>query len=211
MLVNSRYDPDNVVPLHSIIIRRIRDLFHPFEVLFGTNHLLNHIDLNASLRCFSEVGVACRAKVMKTWLNGWITTHRMSEPVLRSCLLGCENQPDKVAHYVMCPRIFAATVYNIPATSANPLERIGIQHTTKESLMTCACIFSGYHGLKAHIRTLGPDVDMDYPANWCLFAQHVNAEAVECGLCNSPFSPSHFNRFLTPSADSSADASLNQS
>jgi hypothetical protein len=77
--------------------------------------------------------------------------------------------------------------------------------------MTCACIFSGYHGLKAHIRTLGPDVDMDYPANWCLFAQHVNAEAVECGLCNSLFSPSRFNSFLIQSADSSADASFNQS
>ena len=178
---------------------------------FGTDHHLNHIDLTASLKLFAEVGVACRAEVMKTWLNGWITTHRMSEPVLRSCLLGCRNQPDKVAHYVMCPRIFAATVYNIPATSADPLERIGILHTTKESLMTCACIFSGHHGLKAHIRTLGPDADMDYPANWCLFAQHVNAEAVECGLCNTLFSPSQFNSFLNLPADSSADASLNQS
>jgi len=132
-------------------------------------------------------------------------------PVLRSCFLGCQNPPDKVTHYVMCPRTFAATLFNIPTTSANPLERIGIQHTTKESLMTSACFFSGYHGLKAHIRTLGPDVDMDYPANWCLFAQHVNAEAVECGLCDMLFSALCFNSCLTLSADRSADGPINQS
>merc|ERR1712129_481930 len=149
--------------------------------------------------------------VIKTLLNGWITSHRMSEPVLHSCSLCCENQPDRLAHYVVCPRIFAASLFSIPSTSANPLERIGIQHTSKASLMTYGCIFSGYHGPKAHIRTLGPDVDMDYSANWRVFAQHVNAEAVECGLCATLFSPLYFDSFLTHSADRSADGPNNES
>ena len=56
----------------------------------------------------------------------------------------------------------------------------------------CACIFSAYHGLKAKIRALGPDSDLDYSSNWFLFAQLFKAETVKCGLRGTLLSPVKF-------------------
>ena len=101
-----------------------------------------------------------KAKVIKTWLNGWITSHRMHEDLLHECLLGCPDQADKLAHYVMCPRIYATALFFVSSTSSNPLERIGLLHPSQDSLLICACTFSAYHGLKAKIRASWPDSDL---------------------------------------------------
>ena len=123
-------------PMHAILIRRLGDMFHPFTLDFGQQP--DHIDLHAVLGLLPKIGIACRARVIKTWLNGWITSHRMHESTMHSCLLGCPDQPDKLAHYVMCSRIFAAVKFLVPATSANPLERLGLLHPTQNSLLISA-------------------------------------------------------------------------
>ena len=69
-------------------------------------------------------------------------------------------------------------------------------HPTKEHLLICACTFSAYHGLKAKISAFGPDRDLYTNKDWFLFAQHLNAEAVEFGLCDTLFSPIRFVKFF---------------
>ena len=169
-------------------------MFHPFTLEFSQQP--NHIDLHAVFGLLPKIGIACRAKVIKTWLNGWITFHRMHESTMHDCLLGFPEQPDKLTHYVMCPRIFSAASFNVRSTSADPLVRIGLLHPSKENLLICACTFSAYHGLKAKIRAFGPDRDLDSNKDWFLFAQHFNSEAVECGLCDTLFSPIRYDSFL---------------
>ena len=170
-------------------------MFLPFEVPFSVQSP-NHIDLSVCLRIAREIGAANRSKVVKTWLNGWVTSHRMHEPTLHTCLLGCADEPDALRHYVCCPRVYAAAKFVVPDTSDNPLIRIGLMYPSKLSLSICACIFSGYHGLKSTIRCNDITVDMDYFSNWCLFAQYLNAEAVGCGLCATLFAPNRFASFL---------------
>ena len=216
LLLESKFAPSCTASLTNSIQKRVVDLFLPFTVDFGDKSALphdsdgrqsdgnlagrsappNHIDLADCLKVLSEIGVANRAKVIKTWLNGWATSHRMHEPQLLGCLLGCEGQPDKLSHYVHCPRVFAAAKFVSPETSDDPLIRLGLKQSSKLSLTISACIFTGYHGLKAKIRCNNNSSDMDYFSNWCLFAQHCNAEAVECGLCSTLFAPDSFLCFL---------------
>ena len=215
LLLESKFAPSCTKSLVDSIQRRVTNLFLPFTVDFGDKSVLpkriagtqsdgncslrvlpNHIDLTECFKVLSEIGVANRSKVIKTWLNGWVTSHRMHEPQLLGCLLGCEGQPDKLSHYVQCPRVYAAATFVIPDTSDDPLIRIGLKFVSKRSLGISACIFTGYHGLKAKIRCNSTPSDMDYFSNWCLFAQHCNAEAVECGLCSTLFASDSFLCFL---------------
>ena len=80
--------------------------------------------------------------------------------------------------------------------SDDSLIRIGLKSTSKLSLGISACIFTGDHGLNAKICCNNTPSDMDYFSNWCLFAQHCNAEAVECGLCSTLFASDSFLCFL---------------
>ena len=66
-------------------------------------------------------------------------------------------------------------------------------------------MFSAYHALKADMRcflvssdTHGPmaSSNLDFYRNWICFAQHFNAEAVECGLSSTLFSVASFKSFL---------------
>ena len=59
-----------------------------------------------------------------------------------------------MAHYVMCPWLFKIVSLIRPETSANPLERIGMQNVTAESLKSVACTFAGYHEIKCTPRYL---------------------------------------------------------
>ena len=130
-------------------------------------------------------------------MNGWITSHSMHKPTLFPCLLVCAGAQDYLSHYVQCPRVYAASKFVVSDTSAEPLIRLGLVHPHKGSLLICACVFSGYHGLKASIRNASSATsDLDFWSNWCLFAQHFNAEAVRCGLSATLFAPSRFLEFL---------------
>ncbi len=68
---------------------------------------LQLIDLDACFESLKLLGVADRAKVAKSWLHGWATSHRIKGDVLHNCLLGCQDTVDGMSHYLQCPRIYA--------------------------------------------------------------------------------------------------------
>ena len=189
LMLEKAYDPNNSSSFNLSILTRMIGLFLPYTVAA-------HIELEASLHALSGIGVGHRAKVLKTWLNGWVTSHRMSEPNPLKCIVGCAEEPDDLRHYLQCPRIFASVCFNIPGTSDNPLIRCGIQNASNNSLLIISCIFSAYHAVKAKIRASGSADHIDFAHYWHLFGQHFNAEAIECGLCDTLYSSAKFESFL---------------
>ena len=124
LMIEKAYDPNNSSSFNLSILTRVIGSFLPFVVN------ASDIDLEASLHALKGIGVANRAKVLKTWLNGWVTSHRMSEPVLLNCIVGCADEPDDLKHYLQCSRMYATACFVVQGTSDNPLIRCGIQHAT---------------------------------------------------------------------------------
>ena len=155
------------------------------------------------IHALQHVGVSDRAKVVKTWLHGRVTTYRIKQGFLHNCLLGCAGEADSLSHYLQCPRIFAAICFVFPEANADPLVRCGLRSPTKRNLQMCACVFSAYHALKNRVRsefdTCLPD-DLDFYPYWRLFAQSLAAEAVERRLTSSLFSSASFASFLNDSS-----------
>ena len=105
--------------LAALVERRVRKMFSPFELDAAVNFA-------ASVESLRQHHPSDAAKVLKTWLNGWITTSRMHTPHLHPCLLGCGGETtDSLAHYVQCPWLYALLKFFIPETSADPLRRLG--------------------------------------------------------------------------------------
>ena len=151
----------------------------------------------------SEISQSARAKVLKTWLNGWVTSSRMTEPELLNCLLGCEGKDDKLLHYLQCPRIYATAKFIASDTSDDPLIRCGLCCPSAHSLLIVSCIFTAYHAVKNSVRNGGlSSVSSDFNPNWCLFASSFHAEAVECRLVSTHFAQNAFQSFLSAAAPS---------
>ena len=144
-----------------------------------------------------------RAKVVKTWLQGWATTHRIKGDHLHVCMLGCAEGEDSLSHYLNCPRVFGSISFFWPGAPADPVQRCGLCSPSKQTLKWLACTFSAYHDLKSkyskdfeasnHVQTHHMD------KYWVFFAQSLRAEAVMCGLTIPHFDPRAFcifsNRF----------------
>ena len=55
-----------------------------------------------------NVGGGIAMKVIKTWLNGWATSHRMHEDNVLCCLLGYgDGSLDSLTRYIHCPHMLA--------------------------------------------------------------------------------------------------------
>ncbi len=88
LMIEKAYEPNNSSSFNLSILTRVIGSFLPFAVS------ASDLDLEASLHALKGIGVGNRAKVLKTWLNGWVTSHRMSEPVLLNCIVGCPDEPE---------------------------------------------------------------------------------------------------------------------
>ena len=42
--------------------------------------------------------------IVRAWANAWTTSHWMHEPLLRSCILGCDDEKDDLHHFLRCDR-----------------------------------------------------------------------------------------------------------
>ena len=45
--------------------------------------------------------------MVKSWLHGWATTHRIKGELMHSCLVGWTNGVDSMSYYLQYPRTFA--------------------------------------------------------------------------------------------------------
>jgi len=180
--------------LYVFCARRCADLFCPF-VIFGPGDA----DIRKAFLGLEDVSAPSRIKVVKSWLNGWATSHRMHEDVIHDCLLGCHGQIDSLSHYINCPHLFALQRYLFEGISEDPLVRFGIKHTNPSSLKILSCTFSAYHALKAEVRAgkINPLSVNWLRCAWSVSANTLKAEAGEMSLHTRAFSLTKFVCFLT--------------
>ncbi len=179
--------------LNSLCFGRCIKLFAPYEV--STE---NGVDVNAALNLLSTTSGPIGIKVVKTWLNGWATSHRMHEDNVHCCLLGCRDEQDSLNHYIHCPHLFALQRFLFSGISENPLIRFGIQTPEIFSFKVISCLFSAYHALKSEVRS--GKINMHYQtwlqSAWSVFANVCKAEAGELGVSTRAFSLVKFIDFL---------------
>ena len=194
--------------LHEIIEYRLSELFTPYALDFQ-----NDIDLETSLRSLQLVKGSDAVKIIKCWVNGWVTSYRFHEEILHNCLLGCSGEPDSLQHYLVCPHCFAFNRFFVPCTSNAPLVRWGLIRPDKVILQTISCTFTAYHALKAAVRR--GEINPMQPSNrgnllrrsWIVYAEAYSAEAGEIGLLVTNFSLPSFLHSIGAEVDSRSNTS----
>ena len=129
-----------------IIVKRVSDLFAPYDVegtgidLYNVLFLCRHFRQHEAMR------------ILKTWVNGWATSHRMHAGTKLFCLFGCQDQLDSMNHYIHCPfwlfLLSKTTLDSKPSPSSCPLTRLGLVDQSEDSLKSVACSFAAYHAVK---------------------------------------------------------------
>lgn len=100
---------DNWIPnsselkLATLIEDRVYRLLSPHDFDFNVQNCLE------VLKAVSSIPLA--TKVIKTWLNGWISSYRMREDTLHNCLLGCREERDSLQHYLQCPTCTLSSLF----------------------------------------------------------------------------------------------------
>ena len=190
---------DNVFPdvqcdqLSMLCAARCAALFKPYDIFAGDGP-----NFPEAFEILEGVGGHISLKVVKTWLNGWATSHRMHEDVVHDCLLGCQGAADSLNHYVVCPHMFAMLRYLFISVSDDPLIRLGIKSPEVFSLQVLSCLFSAYHALKSKVR--GGRINLHSVSwlndAWSVFAEVLKAEAGDLRLSSRSFSLPKFINFL---------------
>jgi len=183
--------------LKALVEDRCIKVFAPFELRAESG-----FDLDGAFATLQGLSGSRAIRVLKTWLNGWATSHRMHEDPVLDCLLGCDGAKDSFPHYVMCPHLFAFVSFFFEGTSSDPLIRIGLKAPSISSFKVICCVFSAYHALKAKVRCGQIRLQTDSQTKvvlrqaWSVFAEALAAEAGECQLSHWSFSLPKFVVFL---------------
>jgi len=190
--------PDNATTsINTICINRAELMFRPFNI-----HADGMINVELAVNILRKVSGHIALKVIKTWLNGWATSHRMHEDTILPCLFGCKDYKDSLPHYIMCPKIFAFQRYLFGDVSSDPLVRLGIKNPSIQSMQICSCLFSAYHAVKGKVRAGRISVHTDAVTTttlrviWDAFANVLAAEAGELRVATRAFSLPKFICFL---------------
>lgn len=83
--------------------------------------------------------------VLKSWLGAWATSKRMHEPVIKTCILGCD-QADDMRHYYQCARFWAA--FGHGACELPLICRLALSAGAAKGLKFPVVAFLAYHELK---------------------------------------------------------------
>ena len=83
------------------------------------------INLQSCMDTLSSLNSSFAIKVLRTWVNGWASSHRYHEAIVYPCSLGCKGGLDDLRHCVQCPHPSALTKVVIPEISSDPLARTG--------------------------------------------------------------------------------------
>jgi len=175
--------------LKTLVEERCLKVFAPFELSAESG-----FDLDGAFATLQSLSGSQAIRILKTWLNGWATSHRMHEDPVLDCLLGCDGAKDSLPHYVMCPHLFAFVSFFFEGTSSDPLIRIGLKAPSISSFKVICCVFSAYHALKGKVRCGQIRMQTDSQTKvvlrqaWSVFAEALAAEAGECQLSHWSFS-----------------------
>ncbi len=94
------------------------------------------------------------SSVIKTFVNAWTTSFRMSEPIVRLCLFGCrpctrtlashsffDAARDTTEHYLVCPILWKIFAPNFLDANWTPVEQCGVLPVSKRGLKNAARFF----------------------------------------------------------------------
>ena len=169
-------------------------MFQPYELDFQ-----QAIHLDRCWGALKKCRVADAVKIIKTWSSGWATSSRYHEGVLLPCLFGCKCI-DKLAHYFVCPHLFALWTFLAGDVSSDPLERGGLIRPEPNVFLQIVFVFSGYHAIRRELKRkselfannqnnlTGPQIRVA----WTVFADAFRVEAREVKLNCRPFSVASF-------------------
>ncbi len=127
-------------------------------------------------------------RVFKTWVNSWHSSNRYHESIRLPCIFGCAGAVDRLAHYIMCPHLFALIKRFFPPASPCPVERLGLVNPSRESFLVAACTFGGYHAarrfISAELASLQPNSELDFlhPNFPCTFALSNDGHSLAVGV-----------------------------
>ena len=93
--------------------------------------------------------------MLRTWSNGWFTTHRTLHEatggVRLPCIYGCGG-PDSLVHYLQCEHMWTliCSCTNSPTSSlSTPLaQRICLVNPNRSDISRCVVAFNSYHALR---------------------------------------------------------------
>ena len=137
--------------------------------------------------------------------NGWATSCRFHEDKILPCLFGCAGQQDDLSHYLVCPHLFTLWSYLTNSNvSEMPLIRWGLINPCTHNLNAIACVFSGYHAVRRHFKTINQFFEHEQhelsSAQLCcargVFAETFKVEAGELGMYTPKFSLQSFLNFM---------------
>ena len=95
--------------------------------------------------------------IVRSWANGWTTTHRMHEPHPLQCFFGCPGCKDDLQHYLRCDRLWralksvlkrTATSISFPLFAATISDKLAITRTTANRVLELCAITHSYYVLK---------------------------------------------------------------
>ena len=180
--------------IKDLCVERARKLFDPYDIFDGDG-----ADSDSAFSILKNIRGDCALKVIKTWLNGWATSHRMHEDHALGCLFGCgDGSMDSMNHYIHCPHLLAFQSFLFENIAVDPLIRFGIKHPQTHNLLVLSCLFSAYHALKGEVRSGKINVHASgwIKVAWSVFANALKAEAGEMQLIARAFSLPKFIGFL---------------
>ena len=160
-----------------------------------------------TLVALGALGPSCASKIIKTWLNGWVTSYRMHEEHLHQCLFGCDDR-DSLDHYTSCHFVHSLQSFLVPGCPRDKLARWGVCAYDASIFKLVCCTFSGYHAVKAEVRNMQTNrkievVKWDHIGAASLqrqylvtFANAFLAEAGELGIATRAFSVAKFLYYL---------------
>jgi len=200
VILGELFPDTDPMSLNTFCINRANMLFSPFDI--DTDGMLQ-VDL--AIKTLRKAGGHIVLKVLKTWLNGWVTSHRMHEDPILPCLLGCRDQKDTLKHYIMCSHMYAFQRFLVADVSSDPLVRFGLKSPTIQSMRISSCLFSAYHAVKAKIRSGSIEIEVHEETLtsatvrviWGVFAEAFAAEAGVLRVATRAFSLPKFVCFLS--------------
>ncbi len=146
-------------------------------------------------------------KIVKTWLNAWITSNRIKGAnSVYPCLFGCDACVDRLSHYLICPKMMSTCKFLDRNCPHHTISRLGIDNPDKGVLIHMCCVYSGYHAVISHVKmnhdTFATECQRlqlsirSAQKTWSVFAEAYDAEALDFGQAFAPNSQTLFGRML---------------
>ena len=149
--------------ISQVLVASVKDPWPPFInaklQTFGIDDcVLSLEDWKEFLVVFKNRPQSVKTCFLKTIINSWATTHRLTEGELLPCILGCSNCQDNLKHYLRCDPLWtlAASACGLPSCflCLPPKERLCLWNKSTYGLKLLRVVYSVYHTVKLGHRDL---------------------------------------------------------